>query len=140
MPDPLTSDSTVPARRGFGVFKAFLSGLLLGVIVAGVGAVIWMHRGGGQTIEPELLLENQRVRIVRWVLEPNQSSSQITDSADHISVIMRGGTVRDQDSNGISKDLSPQTGDAVFEAATNRHHSLANAGKTVFEMVLIELK
>ena len=140
MPDPPASGSAVTARRGFGVFRAFLLGLLLGVMIAGGAAVMWVHRGGNQTISPEILLDNQRVRIVRWVLEPNQSTTVMIDTMDHISVIVRGGTIRDEDANGISKDFSPRTGDAIFEAATNRNHSLVNVGKTAFEVVTIELK
>lgn len=137
--DPATASGGA-SRRRFGAFRAFLAGVVIGVAVAVIGGLMWIHRGGGQTIQPELLLENQRVRVVRWVLEPSQSTSPIQSNLDHISVIVRGSTIRDQDSNSGPKDQAPKTGDAIFEAASNRAHSLENIGKTAFEVVSIELK
>ncbi len=119
--------------------KRFLAGLALGLLVSGTIFLLW-HRGSGKTVEPQALLENQRVRMVRWVLQPGESSPVHTHALDHISVIIHGSTLRDVELNGTAKEIAQKTGDATFNPGTGRTHSFANTGRSTFESIAIELK
>ncbi len=118
--------------------KRFLGGILVGLIPWALPLVA-QRLASEKVVQPQLLLENQKVKMVRWVLEPGEGTPVHTHQLDHIAVIIRGSTVRDVDSSG-EKQVEQKAGDALYVPGTGRTHSFANAGKTAYEAVAIELK
>ncbi len=119
--------------------KPFLAGIVVGLGLSAVFAVA-EQRGGNKIVQPQLLIENEKVRIVRWVLKPGESSPVHPHQLDHISVVLRGSMLRDVPEGGSAKPLEQKTGAVSFNPGPRSSHSFANMGKTTFESVSIELK
>jgi quercetin dioxygenase-like cupin family protein len=119
--------------------KKFLLGALAGFFVSTL-VVMAQHRASEKVVQPQVLVDNARVKMVRWVLKPGEGSPIHSHDLDHVSVVIRGSTLRDMNAVGVVKENVPKTGDATFNPATGLPHSFANAGNTVFESISIELK
>ena len=119
--------------------KRFLAGMFVGIL-GSTFAVMAQHRASEKIGEPQVLVDNAIVRMVRWVLKPGEGTPIHTHALDHISVVIHGSTLRDVAADGTTKENVQKTGDAVFVPRTGITHSFANAGKTTFESVSIELK
>jgi len=119
--------------------KHFLAGLLLGVLSSAL-AVMAQQRASEKIVQPQLLVENQKVKIQRWVLRPGEGTPIHTHTLDHVSVVIHGSTLRDVATDGTAKENVQKTGDAVYVPGAGHTHSFANAGKATFESISIELK
>ena len=91
-------------------------------------------------VEPQLLADNAKVEMVRWVLAPGERTPVHRHDLDHIGIVIRGSTLRYVESDGASKESAEPTGGAEYVPATHRAHSFENVGKTTFEAVSIHLK
>jgi len=119
--------------------QRFLSGLLLGIL----GSVLIFgaqHRASEKIVPPQVLMDNAKVKIERWVLQPGEGSPIHTHTLDHISVIIRGSTLRDVETSGVTKEVVQKAGKVDYIPGTGRTHSFANAGKSTYESIAIELK
>lgn len=119
--------------------KRFFAGLFVGLLSSGL-YLLAQHRASEKVVEPQALLENQKVKIVRWVLKPGEGTPLHTHTLDHIGVVIRGSTMKDVETDGTAKNVEQKTGAAVYVPGTGRTHSFANVGKTTLEIVSIELK
>ena len=120
--------------------KRFLAGVLVGLFGSGLAVWAQQHRASERVVEPQMIVDNAKVRMVRWVLRPGEGTPVHTHSLDHIAVVIHGSTLHVVDADGTTKDKVEKTGDAAFDPASGHTHSLANAGKTTFELITIELK
>jgi quercetin dioxygenase-like cupin family protein len=141
--------------------KRFLAGVVIGILGSGLApyravqprslssvpgsgtGLVWaaQHRASEKIVQPQVLVENAKVKIVRWVLKPGEGTPIHTHSLDHVSVIIHGSTLREVEaSSGVAKENVQKTGDATFVPAHGQTHSFANAGKTTYESIAIELK
>ncbi len=118
--------------------KRFLAGILVGLIPWTL-PLIAQRLASEKVVEPQVLLENQKVKMLRWVLEPGEGTPLHTHQLDHIAVIIRGSTIKDVDASG-EKQVEQKTAGALYVPGTGRTHSFANVGKTTYEAVSIELK
>ena len=119
--------------------KKFLVGMMLGVI----GSTLMLSAQRGREfkeVQPQLVLENQRIKVERWVLRPGEASPVHSHPVDHLGVTLRGTTLRVIAADGTYKDNEDQAGFVDFNAATSQTHRFANVGKTTFEAVSIDLK
>jgi quercetin dioxygenase-like cupin family protein len=119
--------------------KRFLCGVLVGVLVSAL-AVMAEQGAGQQIVQPQVIVDTPRVKMVRWVLKPGEWTPIHTHDLDHISVVIHGSTVRDVDKSGTAKENSQKTGMAVYVPATGHTHSFGNIGEETFESISIELK
>ncbi len=119
--------------------KNFLFGLFLGIGLS-VLALAAQHRASEKVVEPQVVIENQKVRIVRWVLKPGEGSPIHTHKLDHIGCTIHGSTLLDVEPGGATKQNVEEDGHVEFVPGTGRTHSFSNIGKTSFESVSIELK
>jgi quercetin dioxygenase-like cupin family protein len=120
--------------------KRFLAGLVVGIL-GSVLVFAAQHRASEKIVQPQVLVDNTKVKAVRWVLAPGEGTPIHTHSLDHISVVIHGSTLRDVEaSNGVAKENVQKTGDVTYVPARGQTHSFANAGKTTFESIAIELK
>jgi quercetin dioxygenase-like cupin family protein len=120
--------------------KRFLAGVVVGILGSMI-AFATQHRASEKIVQPQVLVENARVKIVRWVLKPGEGTPIHTHSLDHVSVVIHGSTLREVEADsGVAKENVQKTGDATYVPAHGQTHSFANAGKNTYESIAIELK
>lgn len=119
--------------------KLFLAGLLAGIMATTL-TVIAPQQASEKVVEPQVLVENHKVKIVRWLLAPGEGTPLHTHTLNHVSVVIRGSSIRDVQANGATKVQEQKSGQTTFVPGTGRTHSFANVGETTFESVAIELK
>ena len=119
--------------------KRFLAGIFLGAFGSAL-VLAAQHRASEKVVEPQPVFENQKVKIVRWVLKPGEGTPIHTHTLDHIGVIVHGSKMKDVDVGGAVKEREATTGDAQYVPGTGVSHSFANVGKATYESISIELK
>jgi predicted metal-dependent enzyme (double-stranded beta helix superfamily) len=124
--------------------KRFLAGLITGwlvVAVAQLAVTAWaQHEAQGKVVPAQILVDNQKVTIRRWKLEPGERSPIHTHNLDHVYVVIHGSKIREYLPDGTIHDDEQETGRADFAPGTGKTHSFANDGTGPYEMVSIELK
>jgi mannose-6-phosphate isomerase-like protein (cupin superfamily) len=121
------------------MMKRFLAGLVVGLSLSGL-TLLAQHLASVAIVQPQPVLENQRVKIHRWVLKPGEGTPLHTHARDHISVVLRGSRIKDMDTDGSFKTIEEKSGQVTYVLGTGRTHSFANAGSTTLETISIELK
>jgi hypothetical protein len=92
-------------------------------------------RGQGYT----QVLDNERVRAWRLVLEPGQTAPAITQSAPGIRVVVEGGELVERVPGSPDRSMAPRSGELYWqESGTTR--AVRNVGTTRIELVELELK
>lgn len=119
--------------------KRFLLGLLAGVMLSAL-ALAAQQMASEKVVQPERVVENQKVKITRILLKPGEGTPLHTHSLDHIAVVVQGSTMKSVSTDGKSITVEEKTGEVVYVPANGRTHSLANAGSSTLEIVSIELK
>jgi mannose-6-phosphate isomerase-like protein (cupin superfamily) len=119
--------------------KRFLAGLVMGLSLSGL-TLLAQHLASEKVAQPQPILENQKVRIHRWVLKPGEGTPLHTHVLDHISVVLQGSRIKDMGADGTSKTVEQKSGQVVYVPGTGRTHSFANLGSTTLESIAIELK
>ena len=119
--------------------KRFVAGLIVGLSLSALtlGA---QKLASEKVVQPQPIVENQKVNAIRWVLKPGEGTPLHTHTLDHIAVILQGSTMKDVETDGTAKDVEQKTGAVVYVPGTGRTHSFMNAGKTTLEIVSIDLK
>jgi hypothetical protein len=92
-------------------------------------------RGAGYTP----ILDNERVRVWRLVLEPGQSAPAITQTAPGVRVVIDGGEIVESVPGKPDRAIAPRSGDFFWQNA-GETRALRNAGSTRVELVELELK
>lgn len=119
--------------------KRFLAGMILGVL--GSTLALRAQRGGEpKVVQPQMVLENQRIKVEHWLLQPGESSPVHTHILDHVGVTLRGSTLRVVGTDGSAKESFDKAGFVDFGPGNGQTHSFINVGKTTFEAVSIDLK
>lgn len=84
-----------------------------------------------------LLLENDRVRVMRAILKPG-SKAAMHSHPDHVVYVVKGGMTQFTSPSGKVDTMDLGTGKVVFMEAQT--HEVTNVDKTEIEMIVIELK
>lgn len=85
-----------------------------------------------------VLLENEHVRVIRYVLQPGESDKTHTHPPK-VSYVLSGGDLRIVLESGETFDVKETEGAASWMAALGRHHA-ENIGKTPVAILLVEVK
>ena len=85
------------------------------------------------------IFDNARLRAWRVVLAPGQSIPAITQAANGVRVVVRGGALATARPGMPDQTLALQNADFAFQPAGGTR-SLRNIGKTTIELVELELK
>ncbi|HEV7234443.1 MAG TPA: hypothetical protein VGN36_09360 [Sphingorhabdus sp.] len=93
------------------------------------------ERGGGYV----QILDNSRLRAWRVVLEPGQSLPALTQRANGVRVVVRGGLLRTSRPGIADQVLALESGNVAWQQA-GETRALSNAGTTPIELVEMELK
>jgi hypothetical protein len=92
-------------------------------------------RGAGYTE----ILDNERARVWRLVLEPGQSAPAITQSAPGVRVIIEGGEIVESVPGKPERAKAPRSGEFFWQDA-GVTRAVRNVGSTRIEIVELELK
>jgi hypothetical protein len=85
------------------------------------------------------ILDNERVRVWRLVLEPGQTAAAITQTAPGVRVVIDGGELVESAPGRPDRAKAPRAGEFYWqEAGTSR--AVRNIGSTRIELVELELK
>jgi hypothetical protein len=85
------------------------------------------------------VLDNERVRVWRLVLEPGQTAPAITQGAPGVRVVVEGGELVESVPGAPDRAMAPRHGEFYWqEAGTTR--TVRNVGATRIELVELELK
>jgi mannose-6-phosphate isomerase-like protein (cupin superfamily) len=105
-------------------------------------AALAQHVAGEKVVQPQVLVDNAKVKVVRWSFQPGERSPVHTHSLDHIYVVIHGSKIRDFISGDGTHDDYQETGRAAFVPAggKTKTHYFQNVGTAPYEMVSIELK
>ena len=124
--------------------KRFLAGVLCGWLALAVVqlavALRAQHQATAVVVQPQVLVDNQKVTIRRWQLLPGERSPVHTHSLDHIYVVIHGSKIREYLADGTIHDDDQETGRVGFSPGVGKVHSFENVGTVSYEMVSIELK
>jgi hypothetical protein len=92
-------------------------------------------RGDGYT----QILDNERVRVWRLVLEPGQSAPAITQSAPGVRVVIDGGELVEQVPGKPDRAKAPRSGEFFWQDAGSTR-AVRNVGTTRLDLIELELK
>jgi quercetin dioxygenase-like cupin family protein len=112
---------------------------LAGVLVLGAGA-------GGFSSPPaavkgeKVVLENDKVRVVEFVLEPGVPMGMHDHPRDRVEITITGGRVRVTAEDGKTREAEEKDGEVVFNNASKARHDVVNIGKTAVRAYHVELK
>ncbi len=118
--------------------KRYLAGVAIGWITLAVALLA--QRPSDKMVPPQVVVDNQKVKVSRWSLQPGERSSVHTHSLDHVYVVIHGSKIREFISDGKISEDDQETGRAAFSPAKGKTHSFENAGTGPYEMISIELK
>jgi hypothetical protein len=85
------------------------------------------------------ILDNERVRVWRLVLEPGQTAAAITQSAPGIRVVIDGGELVESVPGQPDRAKAPRSGE-FFWQDLGMTRAVRNVGSTRIELVELELK
>jgi mannose-6-phosphate isomerase-like protein (cupin superfamily) len=115
--------------------------LLLSVLAAlpgrGIGAAAAELAPTYANLQGEVVLENARVLVQKFVIQPGQSTGLHTHPSDQLLVFIKGGVLRSQSGrSSLWKD-----GRVLWQSATDRaDDGSTNTGATPIEMICVSLK
>jgi quercetin dioxygenase-like cupin family protein len=120
------------SRRGaVCVSLAFLVGLALGF---GARPSLAVSKG------EKVVLENERVRVVEFVLEPGVPMGMHDHPKDRVEITVAGGKVKVTTPDGKTQEADEKEGAVVFNKASAARHDVVNVGKTTLRAYHVELK
>jgi quercetin dioxygenase-like cupin family protein len=117
-------------RVGFGLRLAFALGV-------GVGR----SSTPADTVKGEkVVVENDRVRVVEFVLEPGVPMGMHNHARDRVEITIAGGRVRVTTPDGKTEEAEEKAGSVVFNKASDARHDVVNIGNAALRAYHVELK
>ena len=96
---------------------------------------------GMPIIGTDVLLENDRIKVWDFVLEPGASIPMHTHRLDHVIVVIDGGSLDVTYADGTTSHHEPRPGDRYYCAVDcEETHDACNVGTTRYRNLIIELK
>ena len=117
--------------------KRFFAGIIAGGLAF---ALLAQRQESERTVQPHIVVDNQKVKVSRWSLQPGERSPVHTHSLDHVYVVVHGSKIREHVSDGKVNDDEQETGRAAFSPGRGKTHWFENAGTAPYEMISVELK
>jgi len=85
------------------------------------------------------IMDNERIRAWRVVLEPEEATGQLTQTAPGLRVYVRGGVLDEVVPGSADRGMAPYDGDFIWQDA-DQTRAVKNTGATVIEFVEFEFK
>jgi quercetin dioxygenase-like cupin family protein len=125
--------------RGIGNKTTFFSGMLVGLFASSLIFGV-QHLASEKVVPPQVVVDNAKVKIIRWVLKPGEGTPVHSHDPDHFSIVLHGSTLHSVGSEGKVSDTHYQTGQALFAPGGGSSHSFSNIGSETWESIAVELK
>ena len=87
----------------------------------------------------KVLLENDRVRVVEYVLQPGVAMGMHDHPRDRVEITLTPGRVRVTQEDGTTQETDEKEG-TVFVKANPRRHDVVNIGTAPLRAIHVELK
>jgi quercetin dioxygenase-like cupin family protein len=87
----------------------------------------------------KVLLENERVRVVEFVLQPGIAMGMHEHPRDRVEITLSPGRVRVTQEDGSAQESDEKEG-VVFTRASPRRHDVVNIGTAPLRAIHVELK
>jgi quercetin dioxygenase-like cupin family protein len=87
----------------------------------------------------KVLLENDRVRVLEFVLQPGIAMGMHEHPRDRVEITLSGGRVRVTQEDGSTQESDEKEG-VVFTRANPRRHDVVNIGTAPLRAIHVELK
>ena len=87
----------------------------------------------------KVLLENERVRVVEYVLQPGVAMGMHDHPRDRVEITLTGGRVRVTREDGSTEVVDEKAG-TVFSKASPLRHDVVNVGTAPVRAIHVELK
>ena len=85
------------------------------------------------------ILDNERIRAWRVVLEPEETTGQLTQTAPGLRVYVRGGVLDEIVAGSADRGMAPYGGEFTWQDG-GQTRAVKNTGTTVIEFVEFEFK
>lgn len=119
------------SRAAASICLAFALGL-----AAGLAARPSLALSRGEKV----VLENDKVRVVEFVLEPGAPMGMHDHPRDRVEISVGGGKVRVTTPDGKTQEAEEKEGSVVFSKASPARHDVVNIGSSVLRAYHVELK
>ena len=128
--------------------RFFLSlgiGVTLVCIGLGIGVSVLMQapaNAAGTIVEPRLLINHNRIKVWRLILEPGQSTRQHTHKFEEVVICLEGSKLRaTQPGPEPERETHyPEASQVIMPKVKGVTHVLTNVGTTRYSQISIELK
>ena len=87
----------------------------------------------------KVLLENDRVRVLEFLLQPGIAMGMHDHPRDRVEITLTGGRVRVTQEDGSTQETDEREG-GVFTKASPRRHDVVNIGTAPLRAIHVELK
>jgi beta-alanine degradation protein BauB len=86
----------------------------------------------------KVVLDNADVRVIELNMPPGASTGMHEHKTDRLVVFLTGGTAKQTDAQGQTKELTRKAGDVAWSGPVT--HDTTNQSKTAVRTLVIELK
>jgi len=119
------------------IYACAMLTIMLGPPTLGIGAVPADRESIYAGLQGKILLENDRVIVQQFTVEPGQSTGRHTPRSDQLLVFIKGGVLR---SNATGRSILWRDGRVVWSTTAAPDSGSTNAGSTQIVMDLVTLK
>jgi quercetin dioxygenase-like cupin family protein len=85
------------------------------------------------------VLENERVRVIEFALEPGVAMGVHDHPRDRVEITLAGGRVRVTTADGQTQEVVEEPG-VVWSQGSAQRHDVVNIGRSVLRAYHVELK
>jgi quercetin dioxygenase-like cupin family protein len=103
------------------------------ICVLGLLAPAWASLAD---LHGEVLLDNERVLVQRFVIQPGQSTGPRTSTVDQLLVFIKGGVLK----SAAGRSIIWKDGRVQWWSAADRSDAAVNVGTTPIEIICVSLK
>ena len=88
----------------------------------------------------QVVLENEKVRVISFALEPGAPMGMHDHPRDRVEITVTGGRVRVTTPDGKTQEVEEKQGSVVWSGKSAARHDVVNIGSTTLRAYHVELK
>lgn len=125
-------------RAPMAAFFVLCSAMPIGRLACGAPQVETRYQQMYANLKGEVVLDNERVLVQKFILQPGQSTGRHTHPGDQLQVFIKGGVLT---SNVTGRSVLWKDGRAVWQGASEgADEGSTNSGQSPIEMIWVTLK
>ena len=103
--------------------KKLVCGVVLGWLLVSAGMLRAEQPISDKVVQPQVLLDNDKYIVQRYVLEPGEGTPVHPHNREHIAIVIRGSKLRYRDINGNVTEAVMATEPQSWFRPSRRIHS-----------------